>query len=334
MGQQVYEEHIVRAIAAVSQSTWDVKVRTVCSLRSSDPADVRLPLRLSSSLPLGLQKMVGRAVYGSSDLVHRTDLRIPSGPDPEVLTIHDLAALRYPDEGTLSERMARSARQAAVVVTVSEFSAAEIEATLGISRPVVIPNGFDPDLLEATPLNPRQLEALGIGPRFVLNVGGATIRKNLDGLAGAWRNLATAEPDLHLVLCGPPHPRRTELFAELPRCHLLGWVERKTVIGLLRAASAVVTPSVYEGFGLPVLEAMAVGTPVVAARRASLPEVCGDDAVLVEPDGEALAAGITTVLHDPCIPSMVERARRRALTFTWERAGLRYVELYERTLAS
>jgi glycosyltransferase involved in cell wall biosynthesis len=118
---------------------------------------------------------------------------------------------------------------------------------------------------------------------------------------------------------GPTDQRRNRLFDPLPGTVRLGRVDDATALGVLAAASALVVPSLYEGFGLPALEGLAAGVPVVAARRSSIPEVCGDDALLVEPDGHGLAEGIEAALSGGVeIAAMVERGRVRARLFTWE----------------
>jgi len=329
MGQQVYETQLVRALTPMLPDSWVLGERRVGSARSRGDVDVRLPLRLVGRGPLGVEHFISRLAYGPADLVHRMDLRLPSPGGAEVLTVHDLACLQFPDEGELPRRAAESARRATAMVTVSEFSADEISEALGVSRPVVIPCGIDHSVGAGPALSDEELDDLGVGHNFVIHMGGATQRKNLEGLAEAWRLLASERPALGLVLCGPEHPRRTSLFGALPRCHLLGRIDPTTLAGLRRRARVVVVPSLHEGFGLPALEAMAVGTPVVAARRGALPEVCGDGALLVEPDGHSLAEGIGRVLDDQAgTAAMVDRARARAATFTWERSARAHLAVY------
>jgi len=189
-----------------------------------------------------------------------------------------------------------------------------------------VPNGVDTAPVD--PLDERELEALGIRPPYVLHAGGATRRKNLDALAAAWRRL---DADGTLVLCGPQHPARERLLADLPRAIYLGHLDHALTVRLMRSAEAVVVPSLYEGFGLPALEAMAVGTPVVAARRGALPEVCGGAAILVEPPAEGLAEGLAEALADGA--RLRELGPRRAAAFTWERAAAQTLAAYEEALA-
>lgn len=332
MGQQAVEDQLLSALRQVSDHCnppWLIESIFMRSLRSRDAGQRRVPLNTVGRAPLIVQRAVGRLAYGRPDVLHRMDLRIPPAVSHEILTIHDLAPLRFDDEGTLPRRVALGVQHASAVVTVSTFSAEEIGQEFGIPKPIVIPNGYDPDLLIHPPLNDVQLHALGITGPFVIHMGGSTTRKNLEGLASAWQDLARVETQIHLVLCGPPHPRRTALFSSLERCHMLGRVDRPTAVGLLKAASVAVVPSIYEGFGLPALEAMVVGTPLVASKRSSLPEVCGTDALLVEPDGESLAQGILNALHDEGIAAMVQRASSRARESTWKRAAHRYLEIYQ-----
>lgn len=329
MGQQVYERQLAAALQVASTS-WEVDERRVHPLRDRSATGQRLPLTAVASLPRSLRAAVGSLVYGPADLVHRQDLRLPTRLGPEVLTVHDLAPLHFPDEGRLPPNWEVEVRRATAVVTASDAIADELAERCRITRPAVIPHGVDPDVFAATPLGPDTLGRLGVVPPYVLHLGGSTERKNLGELAAAWKSLAGREPDLTLVLCGPEDHRRNAHFAGLPRCVLTGHLPRADVLGLLRAAAVVVVPSRYEGFGLPVLEAMAARVPVVVARRSSLPEVCGPDGILVEPDATGIAGGVVRALHDASVRSMVDRAAARAQRATWARAAQLHLQLYDR----
>ncbi len=245
-------------------------------------------------------------------MVHRLDLRLPPAPGPEVVTAHDLPGLRFPDEGSVPRFLAAGARRAGVLIVPSSFAAAEMVELLGVdeSRVRVIPYGLS-DTYAAPSSCLSGSIAVPPGP-FIVHAAGATLRRNLAGLAAAWADLATTHPDHHLVLCGPDDERRTTLFRDLPRTHLLGRVDPRDVSWLMHHAAAVVVPSTYEGFGLPALEGMAAGVPVVAAKCGALPEVCADAAVLVEPDGPALADGLRRVLDDGSLAADLPGARAGA----------------------
>ena len=172
-----------------------------------------------------------------------------------------------------------------------------------------------------------------LADRFVLHSDGATTRKNLAALAVAWPAIRAQVPDVELVLCGSPHPTRDRLFAGLGGVHLMGHLARDAQIELIRAATVVVVPSTYEGFGLPALEAMAAGTAVVAARCAALPEVCGDAALLCAPDAAALATAIVAVLgHDGLRQRLEGDGQRHAAGFTWDRSARRHAEIFQAAL--
>jgi glycosyltransferase involved in cell wall biosynthesis len=226
-----------------------------------------------------------------------------------VLVIHDAAALRHP--GWYSPAYAAwqralmplLARRAARVITVSEFSRRELAELLNLEpdRVDVVPGGVDERF---TPDAPDPRATLGLERPYVLTVASHTARKNLAALVPAARELA--REGVEVVVAGGHRPQFAR-EAGLDTLRLLGHVDDALLPGLYAHAEAFVLPSRYEGFGLPVLEAMAAGTPVVATTAGALPETCGAAACSVEPDGEALATALTGLLRDG-----EERARLRA----------------------
>lgn len=333
MGQQVYEREVsARAQDALGP---DVEVaRSVTrSLRSPLPGTARLPHRLLRDAPTGLRLAVGAAMYRGADVVHRMGMSLPPARVPEIVTVHDTVAWRFPDESSPETFAATELRRARAVVSVSRFAADDVAEHLGLDRVHVIHNGVDERFFDARPVSAESLRGLGVTGPYVLHAGGSSTRKNLEGLADAWPKVRARFPGVSLVLSGPPSERRDRLFGPLDGAVRVGRVPDDVVPGLLAGAEALVVPSLYEGFGLPALEGMAVGTPVVAADRSSLPEVCGDAAVLVEPDGPALAAGLEHVLSGGGeVDRMVARGRERASRFTWDASAAAHARLWHDVL--
>lgn len=331
MGAQMYESEVIsRADAALATTgrPWRVERVVARSLRSKLDGTTRIPAGLLERSGRGVRRGVGRFLYPRNALVHRMNLTLPPAPR-EVITLHDVVAWRFPDEGTPIASAPDELREAAAVVCVSKATAADAVDMFGLENTRVIYEGVDDRFRNARPLDSATRSNLGLHGAYILHAGGATRRKNLDALAEAWRLVAASHPEVTLALSGPPHPRRTELFRDLPRVELLGRVDAALVPGLLAGADAVIVPSLHEGFGLPVLEAMAAGTPVVVAETSSLPEVAGGAALLVAPTGPAIAEGIRAVLGGEVdVEDLKARGRRRATEFTWERCVDAHAKLW------
>ena len=281
----------------------------------------RLPYRIRAPRP----RLVHRAGHAWEQLAlplqsARDDVLLcpanlaPIAARNVVVILHDAAPLRHPGwysgayaawQRTLLPLIARRARR---VITVSHFSRDELRELLGVSADVVH-GGVDARFFAAEPVRRAR--------PYVLCVASMTARKNLAALVPA--AAALAREGVEMVVAGGHRPQFAA-EAGLEGLVLLGHVPDDELPGLYAGAEAFVLPSIYEGFGLPVLEAMAAGTPVVAANRTALPDTCGGAARLAEPDevGEALLA----LLADSAERErLVALGRVRAREFTWERAA-------------
>ena len=256
----------------------------------------------------------------------------PGGP-PTVVTIHDLAAIRHAHTLSrwnrlyTSQTLPRVLATATAIVAVSQDTADDIAAYApeAAARVTVIPNGVGADWSEP-PVGPGPIA----GP-FVLAVGTPEPRKNLRRLVNAMAKRRSAGAPERLVLVGADG-WGDEPLPHAPWLIRLGRVSDRDLRLLYRDAVAVAIPSLHEGSGLPVLEAFASGTPVVAARAGALPETCGAAAVLVDPFNiRDIAGGIDEAIarHDELVPA----GRELAAAATWERAAEAYVDVY-RTLAA
>lgn len=278
---------------------------------------------------------------GRHDVVWGPNFVVPPTRAAEVMTVHDLTPVRYPELAnhfTLAfpGMIRRALGRGAWVHTPSEFVRAEVVDVFGAEpdRVVAIHHGAGTDRVE--PGNPGRGRALAGSNRFVLAVGTVEPRKDLPTLVRAFDIVARDDPDLRLVLAGADGWGAEALTAAVgaarhrTRIARLGRVDDRARVDLLAAAAVYAFPSLYEGFGLPPVEAMGAGVPVVASRAGALPEVCRDGADLVEPgDPDGLAAALARILGDDAHrATLVERGRRVAAGYDWTRASDRLAELF------
>ncbi len=301
---------------------------------------------------LGLA-MPRAALRDRLDLLHATYILPPWLPCKAVVTVHDITFRTHPETFSLRDRLLlslavpRSMRQAARVLTISESSRRDIIRyyRLPAAKVVTVPLAAEESFRPVR--DPAQLAAVraryGLPERFVLAVGNLQPRKNLARLIDAIAALRAARgDDCRLVLVGQPFWRHSELDQAVAAHGLrdvviaTGYVPAEDLPAIYSAATVFAYPSLYEGFGLPPLEAMACGTPVVVGDTSSLPEVVGDAALLVDPrDTGAIAAAIARLLDDPALRERLRQAGfARAAMFSWRETARRTVEVYDTVLAA
>jgi glycosyltransferase involved in cell wall biosynthesis len=342
-------------VPALLEAQPDIRVTAFAS-RDLDPADrasawgrevewVQLPLSVAHGPPwnalltaraqwLALPRAAARrrldVVHGLANIA---PLHAPAAAT--VVTLLDLIWLHHPDVMPARDRLAwriwaiGSARRADRVIAISHAARDDMVATLG----------FDPGRIDVTPLGVRVPDVapaggsdLGEGP-VVLCVSQKSPHKNLPRLLRAVAGL-----DVTLVLPGASGPHEDELRAlaqELglaERVRFPGWLEPGELEALYARAACFVLPSLEEGFGLPLLEAMARGVPVCCSDASSLPEVVGDAGILFDPmDVEAIRSAIARLIADP--GDLRKRGRERARAFTWRRTAEATIASYERAIA-
>ena len=281
-----------------------------------------------------------------ADVLHATYIAPYRVPCPVVVSVHDVSFKRYPeyfswrDRALFSSLLPGSLRRAAGVLTLSSHARDELRRFYpGLRAPIhVVPaapgGSFRP--MSAAAAEPALLRH-GLRRPFLLTVGSVQPRKNLARFIEAYGQIRQRHPDIQLVIVGPggfrsSWVRQTIVDRGLSESvRLLGYVEAEDLVALYNAAICLVYPSVYEGFGLPVIEAMACGRPVIAANTSSLPEVADDAALLVDPfDVSALRVAIERVVTEPRVADELgARGLARAAQFSWRHTASAALRAFE-----
>jgi glycosyltransferase involved in cell wall biosynthesis len=279
------------------------------------------------------------------DVFHSPVNAIPIGSDvAKIATVHEVPWLERNSGVEASRRvwLYLNVRWARRIVAVSERTRANILRLYPAARDkvVVVHPGVDERFTPADgdgTEGRERLAALGVAPPYLLFVGAARRKKNVEGLIAAFAQLPDElKSSTQLVLAGIRNPKQHGLEAKVQqrriadRVRFPGFVSDGDLVHLYRGASALVFPSLFEGFGIPPLEAMACGTPVIASTGGALPEVVGTAALLVQPgDVQQLADAMKRVLtSEPLRADLRRRGLERAPQFTWRRAAEKVLELY------
>ena len=343
-GNETYVRGLLRGLeslgrhdaVAVRRSNVDVGAHLPVLLpRRSDAA------RLLADLPAAARSC-------GANVIHSTYAAPPRARCARVVTVHDVSFLAYPewftsrDLAVLNAGVRFSVRRAERVIVPSQHARDELIRLLAVpeQRISVTPEAADERF---HPLNEDEtdpvLRRYGLSRPFVLSVGNQQPRKNLGRLLQAWKMLAAAGQcaGCRLVIAGGHHGRRDDLASLAAalglseQVRLLGYVPHDDVPALCSAAEAFAFPSLYEGFGLPLLEAMACGTPVACSNVTSLPEVAGEAAVYFDPaDVSGMAATLGALLSDERLRAALrDRGLRRAAQFSWKACARATVAVYE-----
>lgn len=309
--------------------------------------DRRIPVRVLDFLWSRFEWPTLDALFGVRlDLTHSPGPLVLPSRGKKVVTVNDLFFLDRPEladrqsRRDFTRRAGRSIAKADGIIVISRDTGRRLleRFRLDESRLRVIPLGLAAEWFEAPAAadTDRLRRELGLPRDFLLFVGALEPRKNLVRLVEAVKLLADGGLRLPLIIVGRPGGDSDRVAEAVRRLglgelvRLVGYLDEKDVRGLHHLASALVFPSLFEGFGLPVLEAMASGLPVAASGTSALPEVAGEGALFFDPEKpEDIAATVRRLLEDSALrKSLVEKGKRRAREFTWRETASRTLEFY------
>ena len=327
---------------SIFSSSWKDRLTPAAELAGANLVDRRIPVRLLNLAWHRLEWPPSELLAGGPfDVTHSSHpLLLPSRTAAQVVTIHDLNFLSHPERTSAEIRrdypaLARDhANRADAVVVSSAFGAGEVERVLGVAH----------DRIHVCPPGAPGWRPRAAAPKdgYVLFLGTLEPRKNVGGLLDAYELLlaGTARAVPKLVIAGTSTDQARPWLERIERPPLAGFVRYVGYVNLeerqalYRGARVLVLPSFEEGFGLPVLEAMSLGVPVVAANRGSLPELVGDAGPIVDPDRpDAIANAIALLLSDDAYAAMcASRGLARARTFSWEQTAQRVYDMYREAI--
>ncbi len=295
---------------------------------------------------LRFERRLLKAIAGKENLVLHEPALFPLKTDlPQVFTLHDLTLLLRPEDHP-RERVAffrlffkRRLPYADHVISVSEFTRQEAIKYLSLKaeRISTIPLAAAPHFKPAPPsMICEVLQKYHLPPNYFLFVGTIDPRKNLDLILEAISRLSATPPLVIAGWKGWGHKKLEHRLAHLglkERVHLLDYVSEEDLRALYSGAKALLYPSLYEGFGLPILEAMACGCPVITSNTSSLPEVAGKAALLIDPTSvQELIAAIEEVLTPACREELIQRGFKQVQRFSWAKTARQTLDIFKRVL--
>lgn len=353
-GNETYAVNLLRALLAREDGSTYLPLTPYPERLA--PVDPRAPGRALRVRPASAALRIGLGIPWAArrhrlDLVHMTYLAPPRRLVPAVVTVHDLSFEAMPETFSRRDRQLLgwgvpwAVRQAVRIITDADYTKRDLVTRYRVpaERVHVVPLAAGPAFrrVEEPGRRATVLERHGIRPPFILSVGNLQPRKNLARLLEAFRLLTAGGAAIRLVVVGQKGWGPTRLEERVDALGLAGqvivtgYVPEAELPALYSAAACFAYPALYEGFGLPPLEAMACGSPVVASDSACLPEILGDGALLVDArDPGALAEALQAVLASPARAAELSlRGMARAATYSWERAAAETVAVYREAAA-
>jgi glycosyltransferase involved in cell wall biosynthesis len=349
-GNEVYIRNLLKGFAALDRDSEFIAYLSTNGDTAADAVPARFTQRhVSKSSYVRLGYDLSRKVrYDKPDLLH-VQYTAPLGcPVPVVVSVHDVSFIEHPEYFTwprmvqLRYTVKRTVRAAAKVITPSEFSrqsiarAYDLDDSKIVVVPIAVSSAFHPISHEVASAHAKA--RFGITKPFVVTVGDLQPRKNQIGLIRAFENLIRHEPQLphQLVIVGQKtwysdrivEAARASSVAD--RIQFTDFVTDAELLQLYNAADLFVFPSLYEGFGLPILEAMACGRAVACSKSSAMPEVANAAALLFDPESmEEMTRAMRDILVNPELRARMERlGQHRASLFTWERTARKTLEIY------